>query len=68
MDTREFLHELATPLSNRTITTTAMLALAAGTLFSGLAAGQHTVVQDPRIILPIGLAYLLAGMVIGFHI
>ncbi|MBT6176570.1 MAG: hypothetical protein HOI23_04925 [Deltaproteobacteria bacterium] len=64
MDTREFLHELATPLSNRTITTTAMLALAAGTLFSGLAAGQHTVVQDPRIILPIGLAYLLAGIIV----
>ena len=64
METRELLHELAVPLSSKAITTTALLAAAAGLLF-GLATTQHaSLVQEPRIIIPIALAYTLAGIIV----
>lgn len=64
MDTRDFLHELTTPLSTQAIATTALLALAAGSLFTGLALEQNTMVQEPRVILPIALAYIFAGIIV----
>lgn len=64
MDTREFLHELTTPLSTQAIATTALLALIAGALFTGLASEHNAMVQDPRVILPIALAYILAGILV----
>lgn len=64
MDTREFLHELTTPLSTKAISTTALLAAFAGALFTLIAPAHNHITQVPRIIVPIALAYTMAGIVI----
>ena len=64
MDTREFLHELTTPLSTKAITTTALIAAAAAVLFTLAATGTNPLHRDPQVIVPIGLTYTVAGIVI----
>ncbi len=64
MDTRDFLHELTTPLSQKAIVTTALLAAIAGVIFVTIAPEQSYLVQQPRVIIPIALAYTMAGIVV----
>ena len=64
METREFLHELTTPLSQRAIGTTALLAAIAGGIFVLIAPEASRVPQKPNIIIPIALAYTMAGIVV----
>jgi hypothetical protein len=64
METRELFHELATPLSQKAIGATAMLAAAAGFIYVFLAPSASGLVQEPRIIVPIALAYTMAGIVV----
>ena len=64
MNTRELLHELTTPLSTQAVAATALFAFGAGALFTGLASEKSTLVQDPQVIVPVVLAYLLAGVVV----
>ena len=64
METREFFHELTTPLSHKAIGTTAILAALAGLIFVSLTPGGAGLGQEPRIIVPIALAYTMAGIVV----
>ena len=64
METRELLHELTTPLSSKAIGTTALLAALAGTIYVIIAPAQSRLAQEPRIIVPIALAYTMAGIVV----
>ena len=64
METRELFHELTTPLSQKAIGTTAILAAAAGFVYICFAPAVSGLVREPRIIVPIALAYTMAGIVV----
>ena len=64
METREFLHELTTPLSRKAIGTTALLAAAAGVIFVLVAPEAARLAQKPEVVIPIALAYTMAGIVV----
>lgn len=64
MDTREFLHELTTPLSVKATTTTACLAAGAGLLFLAFSPDPDLLHRDPRVIVPVALAYTFAGIIV----
>ena len=64
METREFFHELTTPLSTKAVGTTAVLAALAGCIFVAVTPEPSSFIQVPRIILPIALAYTMAGIIV----
>ncbi len=64
METREFLHELTTPLSQKAIGGTGILAAVAGCIFVSMTPEPSSIIQVPRAILPIALAYTMAGIIV----
>ena len=64
METREFFHELTTPLSTKAVGTTAVLAALAGCIFVAVTPEPSSLIQVPRVILPIALAYTMAGIIV----
>ena len=64
METREFFHELTTPLSNKAIGATAVLAAFAACIFVAVTPESSSLLQVPKVVVPIALAYTMAGIIV----